>query len=370
MEARYASEDSKKGHPHVNTRSKIFILVGALLAIALTYYFFTTDRSGNVVLIGTVDANQVIVSPKIAGRIIELPVDEGMDVKAGDLIATIDNDELKQAKDAAEAQAQSLQSQLGASQSTAASTTGDTTSVVASARANLAAANSALQEAIAQRDLQAADTSRIVALAGQGVASQQDSDRARNSLRAAEAHVQAARDQATAAQAALASAQARTHQATAADLTVSSARGQLAAAQAEVAQAATRLGYTRVLSPISGKISVRVARPGEVVNPGQPIVTIVDLTQTWVYAPIPETNADAVQLGDILKVRMPSGATIDGKVIAKSAEGDFATQRDVSRTKRDIRTMRLKLLIDNPGEKYVPGMTAEVLLPKNKLVSR
>ena len=51
-------------------------------------------------------------------------------------------------------------------------------------------------------------------------------------------------------------------------------------------------------------------------------------------------------------------------MIAKSAEADFATQRDVSRRKRDIKTIRLKLLIDNPGERYVPGMTAGRLHPE------
>jgi multidrug resistance efflux pump len=340
------------------------------LVIALVYYFFSVDHSTDLVLVGTVDANQVVVSPKIAGRIIDLPLEEGMDVKVGDLVATIDSDELKAARDAATAQAASLKSQLGASQSTAVSTTGDTTSIVANAKANVSASNSNLQEAIAQRDLQKADTERIVALAQQGVASQQDSDRAKNSLRATEARVLAAQDQAQAAVAALASAQARTNQAAAAMQNVSSARGQLAAAQAQVSQAETRLGYTRVVSPVAGKVSVRAARPGEVLNPGQAIVTIVDLTQTWVYAPMPETNADAVQLNDTLKVRMPSGATVDGKVIAKSAEADFATQRDVSRTKRDVRTVQLKLLIPNQGERFVPGMTAEVLIPKSKLVSK
>jgi multidrug efflux pump subunit AcrA (membrane-fusion protein) len=93
-------------------------------------------------------------------------------------------------------------------------------------------------------------------------------------------------------------------------------------------------------------------------------VTIVDLTQTWVYAAIPETQAQAVKLGDTLDVRMPGGEHVAGKVIAKAAEADFATERDYSRTKRDIRTVRLKLLINNPRETYVPGMTAEVLLPQ------
>ena len=67
---------------------------------------------------------------------------------------------------------------------------------------------------------------------------------------------------------------------------------------------------------------------------------------------------------------MPSGETIQGKVINKSAEADFATQRDVSRRKRDIKTIQLKLLIDNPGMKYVPGMTAEVYIPKSRLVKQ
>jgi multidrug resistance efflux pump len=100
-----------------------------------------------------------------------------------------------------------------------------------------------------------------------------------------------------------------------------------------------------------------------VVSVGMPIVTIVDITQTWVYASIPETQAQTVKLGDTLQVRMPGGERVPGKIITKSAEADFATQRDYSRSKRDIRTVRLKLLIDNPRETYVPGMTAEVILP-------
>jgi multidrug resistance efflux pump len=103
---------------------------------------------------------------------------------------------------------------------------------------------------------------------------------------------------------------------------------------------------------------------------GAPIVTIIDLTQTWVYAPLPETQADAVQLGDSLRVVMPSGVTIYGKVINKAAEADFATQRDVSSRKRDIKTIQLKMLIDNPGEQFVPGMTAEIYIPKTKLVKQ
>ena len=126
-----------------------------------------------------------------------------------------------------------------------------------------------------------------------------------------------------------------------------------------------------MFAPVTGKVNVLAARQGEVLAAGGTIATIMDLTQTWVYAPLPETQADAVQLGDSLKVVMPSGASVQGKVIAKSAEADFATQRDINGgRKRDIKTVQLKLLIDNPEEKFVPGMTAEVYVPKAKLVKQ
>lgn len=192
----------------------------------------------------------------------------------------------------------------------------------------------------------------------------------RQLLNAAKAASDSAKENVAAAEASLKLALANTIQAQAAAKTVAATQSEMHNAQALLNQAQVQLDYANVVSPISGKVNVRAARQGEVVSPGTPIVTITDLTQTWVYAPLPETEADSVQVGDSLRVVMPSGATIQGKVIAKSAEADFATQRDVSRRKRDIKTVRLKLLIDNPGMRYVPGMIAEVYIPKDKLVSR
>ena len=112
---------------------------------------------------------------------------------------------------------------------------------------------------------------------------------------------------------------------------------------------------------------VRAAREGEVVNAGQAIVTVVDFSDTWVRAAIPETDADHIGLGDALRVRLPGGTIVQGKVFYKAAEADFATQRDVGRRKRDIRTIVLKVRLDNPKGAYVPGMTAEVLVSPAQL---
>jgi HlyD family secretion protein len=86
-----------------------------------------------------------------------------------------------------------------------------------------------------------------------------------------------------------------------------------------------------------------------------------------VWAAIPETYQHNISLGDALEIRMPSGALVPGKVIFKSTEGDYATQRDVSRRKRDIKTVALKVRIENPKMRYAIGTTAEVLVPQSKL---
>ena len=66
---------------HKVKQGKFFIFLFVLLAIATGYYFYSTDRSSDTVLIGIVDANQVIVSSKIAGRVEKLNVDEGSRLK-------------------------------------------------------------------------------------------------------------------------------------------------------------------------------------------------------------------------------------------------------------------------------------------------
>jgi multidrug resistance efflux pump len=351
----------------MNARNKFFILLGIIFVIAAIYYFFSVDHSNDLVLIGTVDANQVIVSAQVEGRIQKLLVDEGTPVKAGDLIAVLDPSELQTQEAAAAANIASLQHKVSEMQHTEESTSGSTSSDVANARAKLSSAKAQLLQAQAALERTASDSRRAIELAKAGVASDQERVQAETNLRAAQATVQAQQDLVKAAEADLSSAVARTHQANAAKSTVEATESDLKTAVAQKNQAAVRLGYTNVYAPVSGTVSVRAARQGEVVNIGAPIVTNVDLTDTWARAAIPETYADHIGYGDVLRVKMPGGTIISGKVFFKGVEGDFATQRDVSRMKRDIRTIVLKVRLDNPKGAFVPGMTAEVLVSPEQL---
>ena len=320
-------------------RNRIFIIMGVLFVFALCFYFFSTKHSSDLELVGTVDANEVVVSSRIQGRIQSLAVQEGDHVTQGQLLATIEAQDLAAASSAAEATAHSTEHKLTQTREAARQTVGETQSQLSAAQAQLRVSKAALAQAQAQYEHQQADTKRAVALAQAGVSSEQVRDEMVTSLDAAKAAM----------------------------ATVAATRADVRSAQDLAEQAQVQLGYSKIVAPVTGVVNVRAALQGEVVTPATPIVTIVDLSQTWVYAPLPETYADTVQLGDKLRVVMPSGATVQGTVIAKSALAGFATQRDVSRRKRDIQTIQLKLLIDNPGMRYVPGMIAQVYVPHSNL---
>ena len=351
----------------MNPRNKFLILLSVVCLIAVMYYFISTPSTKDLVLVGTVDANQVIVSPQIQGRISRLLVDEGTPVKTGDLIATLDPSELEAEERAAAATLSSLRSKVTETEHTQESTKGSTSGDVANSQARLQSVRAQLVQAEATLQRTESDSRRMIELAKAGVASDQDRVTAEMNLKGAQANVQSLRDQVTAAQADLDSAVARTHQAAAALNTVASTRAQLDNAEEMLKQAEVRLGYTKIYAPVTGTVSVRAAREGEVVNPGSPIVTIVDFTDTWVRAAIPETYSDHIGIGDTLRVELPGGTITTGKVFFKAAEADFATQRDVSRRKRDIKTIVLKVRLNNPKGAYVPGMTANVLVSPDQV---
>ena len=351
----------------MSVRNKFIIVLGVIFSLSLAYYLMSTPRSRDLILIGTVDANQVIVSPQIQGRLVTLSVDEGSRVKQGDLIAVLDPSELEAEDRAAVANVDSMKSKVNETQSTLQATEGSTTSSVANAQARLQSTRAQLLQAQATLDRTQSDSRRTIELAKQGVESDQDRVQAETNLAAQQAVVQSLKDQVTAAEADLNMAIANTHQAHAAQSTVESTRAQLANAASMRKQSEVRLGYTKIYAPVTGTVSVRAARQGEVLNPGQPIVTIIDLNDTWVRAPLPETDADHIGLGETLRIRLPGGTITSGKVFFKSPEADFATQRDVSRRKRDIRTIILKIRLENPQGAYVPGMTAEALVSPEQL---
>jgi HlyD family secretion protein len=259
-----------------------------------------------------------------------------------------------------------MAAQLGESRSNAEQITGTTSASLAGARARVASAKASLAREQAQVAQDSSQAARSTMLAKSGGLSQADLDRDMNAYHAQQAVVAARREEVSAAEADLESAASGSHAVAAARSQIATTEARLRGARADSIAAATRLNYAELRAPISGIVQVLAARRGELVGPGTPVAVIVDPDNLWVRVAAPETDAGVVAVGDSLDVTLPDGTKLRGRVISKGAEGEFATQHDVSTSKRDIRAIALRVSIPNPRRALVPGMTVSVVLPTRK----
>ena len=346
------------------TGRKFIVVIGMFFLIALIVYLATTPKGSDIPLIGVVDGNEVIVSPQITGRIVNLTVDEGNQVKKGDLIAELDRTELEASLAAAKANVGTLENSVTEAQHNYSWTSQQTSASLDQAQAMTTSSDAQLEQAKAQLWRDQSDLKRMQLLYDKHEVSAQDRDHAEAAVKMSEANVRALGDAVQAQRAAIEVARANRKQVDMRKSAVGSTIAQLEQARAAVAQVSAQLAYTKIYSPIDGIVSVRVAKQGEVVAQGSPIVVVVDVDHLWVRADVEETYIDSIRFGEKMRVKLPSGDIIEGPVIFKGVENEFATQRDVSRTKRDIKTFAIKVSVPNPERRLFTGMTATVLLPQ------
>jgi len=344
-------------------RKRLPILLVAVLIIGAGVYFVLRARATTLTLTGLVTTNDVIVSSQIGGQIGQLRVKEGDVVTKDQVLALIVPDELRADSAYYAHAAEGATSQVRENEAALRFEQQQTESQIRQAEASLASAEA--QQASASADLENARLTfqRAQDLLKSGVASQEQFDSARTSYDATKARVQSLGKQVDASRAAVALAKNNAEQVSIRRSQLTASQQQLAAASAQRQKADVRLRYTDVRAPQDGIVDVRAAREGEVVTAGQPIVTLINQDDLWVRVDVEETYIDRIKLGDHMTVRLPSGAELDGLVFYRSVDAGFATQRDVSRMKRDIKTFEIRLRVDNRDRRLAVGMTAYVLLP-------
>lgn len=345
-------------------KKKYVILIVVALAIPGALYLWEKyHRTDDLTLTGMVSTDEVVVSSQVEGRLSQMLVKEGDAVKAGQLLAVILP--LEQRADVAyyaHTQKQTA-SQVAQAEADLRYQQAQTADQIRQAQANLAASQASVAEAQATLENARQGFKRNEGLYGQGVVSGQVYDQARTTFEADRAHLESLEKQVLAARAAVALAESNAQQVAARRAAVEANQHQLAAVGAQKTKAEVQLGYTEIRSPIDGIVDVRAALEGEVVNPAQPIVSLINPDNLWVRADVPETYIDRIRLGERFTVRLPSGAERLGTVFYRGVDADYATQRDVSRTKRDIKTFEIRLRCDNRDRALDPGMTAYVTVP-------
>lgn len=344
---------------------RLILLALALVLVAGGIVLYRMlNRPQPLMLTGIVTTHEVNVSPLIQGRISRLLVKEGDTVKADQLVAIIDPQELQadrsfyaQTEQGAAAQVEEQEAALNYQEVL-------TRDQIRQAEAVLAAAEAQAKEVVADLELNRVNYERAESLYKKQVYSAQAVDQARTVYAASQAHAESLRKLVDTQKAALAVAHSSENQITVRLKELQAGRRQLLAVGAQKSKADVRLGYAEVRAPINGIVAVVAARQGEVLGVSQPILTLIDPEDLWVRADVEETYIDRIHLGDALTVRLPSGAEQKGIVFYRAVDGDYATQRDVSRSRRDIKTFEIRLRLDNSGRHLWPGLTAYVMLPQ------
>jgi HlyD family secretion protein len=342
---------------------KALVLLVAGLAVGAGVWYYARTRPTVLVLTGIVTTNDVIVSPQIGGQVAQLLVSEGDRVTRNQVIAVLTSDELKADTAYYTHNVEGLSSQVRESEAFLRFQQRQTADQIRQAESTLASTEAQVAAAAADLEHARLTYARTQDLARSGVVSPQELDQARTAANAAQAKLEALNKQVDAQRAAVALARANAEQIDVRRSQVQASEHMQAAAAAQRAKADVRLRYTELHAPIDGIVDVRAVRAGEVVVPGQPVVTLVDPDDLWVRGDVEETYVDRVRIGDKLTVRLPSGVEREGTVFYRAADAGFATQRDVSRTKRDIKTFEIRLRVDNGDRRLAVGMTAYVLLP-------
>jgi len=343
-------------------RRLVVLLVVALVA-AGGYWYYQRLRPSVLVLTGIVTTNDVIVSSQIAGQIDQLLVAQGATAKKDQLVAVIKPDELKADTAYYTHNVEGLSSQVRESEAALRFQERQTADQIRQAESTLASTEAQVAAATADLENARLTYTRTQDLSKNGIVSPQELDQTRTALAAAQAKVEALKKQVDAQRATVALARSNAEQTAVRRSQVQTSERMQAAATAQRQKADVRLGYTEIRAPIDGVIDVLAARVGEVVSPGQPIVTLINPDDLWVRVDVEETYIDRLRIGDQLTVRLPSGEEREGVVFYRGIDAGFATQRDVSRTKRDIKTFEIRLRVDNKDRRLAVGMTAYVLLP-------
>src|SRR5579872_796207 len=338
------------------------LVIFLVLAAAIAYYVM---RPGPAVLVltGIVTTNDVIVGPQITGQISKLLVKEGDTVAQNQLLAVIAPEELRTDIQFYTHNTAGASSQVQQAAAALRQERQQTVDQIRQAEATLAATEAQEKEAEADAEKARLDLERNAGLLKEKVVTPQQYDQSRTTHDAAVAHVESLKKQVDAQRANVAVAHANTEQVAVRESQLRANEQQLAAANAQQQKADVRLGYTELHAPIAGTVDVVAARGGEVVNSGQAVLTLINPDDLWVRGDVEETYIDRVRIGDTLMVRLPSGVERPGKVFYRAADASYATQRDVSRTKRDIKTFEVRLRVDNRDRRLAVGMTAYVLLP-------
>ena len=395
-----ASSASVANQPAVQERAtprrsgfRLLAIVLVIVAAAGVFVWrgmFAKSTPDNVIVVsGRIEGDDAAVASKLSGRIIDVRVREGDVVKAGDVIATLDDDQVRAREEQAHAalmqaeararaahdQVAVLQEQVHQAQLHTDQSKVDATGRVQQAEADLAGAQAQLAQQKASYDLAVFDRDAYQKLAQTGAVSERQAkvavstaDQQAAALTAAERRVEAAQGALTTAKANLTNPVIREAETATVGKQLAQQQSEVASAEALTDQARAQLSEAQanrtdltIRAPFAGTIVTRAAEPGEVVGAGTAIVTLIDLSQVYLRAFVPEGRIGAVKVGQPARVYLDSNpnAPVEASVSRIDPQAMFTPENTYFRDDRVKQVVGVKLQLKGAVGFAKPGMPAD-----------
>ncbi len=317
----------------------LLLAIGGAVVYFHPQWFRKPAVENELKLSGNIEAHESLVSFKVSGRIVALPVEEGMTLKSGDLLARLDSDDYRQqlAEDESTVHVRDRQLALG---------------LAGSRTQDIEAAKLAMLDAQADLEQKKKDYARYQALYEKDEIPGQTRDLAATNITRAQATYDRAQQIYN-------------------ELVEGTRKEELAVEHSNVHQAdqnlqmsRIRLMYTVLRAPFNGVVLVRQAELGEVVSPGTPIVTLADLDHLWVRVYVPETDLGKVHWGQVVDVRTDTypAKIYHGRISFVSSEAEFTPKSVQTEKERVTLVYRVKVDVENPNRELKPGMPADAII--------
>jgi len=367
------------------------LIVVAAAGVVVWRVFFAGPvlPPGVIAVSGRIEGDDSAVAAKTSGRIREITVREGDRVEAGQVIAVLDDDQMRAREDQAEAavrladarlrtahhQIEVLEEQRRQNELAEGQARTDAQGRVSEAEGRLAAAEAQLAQAEASHVQAKWDREAYTRLQKSGAVSEQEIRRAESTEEAQAAVVAATRRQVEAAKGALTTARAnlatpaiRASQVAAVQGQILQAQADIAASEADAARARAQLDEARanrqdlrVIAPFSGTVATRTAEPGEMATAGTPIVTLLNLAEVYLRAFVPEGDIGHVKLDQPARVYLDSAPSrpIDAFVSRIDPEASFTPENTYFREERVKQVVGVKLRLRGAVGFAKPGMPAD-----------
>ncbi len=382
----------------------VILILAAAGAAVWAFRGMGKTPDNRLTISGNIELTEVTIAFKTAGRLIERTVDEGDDVKKGQVIARLDRDQLMSQREREAAGLASNEAQLAQAQTAVEFQKASLAADLETRRADLGSmearlaelqngarpqekldAKAAVDAATSELERAQRDWERAQTLHKDDDISTAQYDQYRNRFESAQAALKQMRErealvlagprveqvnaqagQVARARGAVKTAEANTLELKRREQEIATRRAEIARSKASIALIDSQLADTVVATPVDGVVLVKAAEPGEVLAPGTTVVTVGDIDHPWLRGYINETDKGKVKIGSKVRVTTDSypGKVYNGRVTFIASEAEFTPKQIQTQQERVKLVYRVKIEVENPGRELKSNMPAdaEILL--------